>query len=506
MDALKRSVSLDLTDSRASHNSLDSGYTSDLNSPDVASSDHSLPVSRDTSHLVLSHSLSEQSVETTQDALSNVTSPTVSDQSTLTDLSSSTSTPNGLVNKPVSQQEITQLSENTCRPAPDLVPNVCSSEIKVCPVGPISPTVITSAPHQTGRVQASARQFSKLAEKFESCSSDDKLEFVSYYVAIAEQRILKNFIAETFTSEEDEVTAQGAPDKFTVTTSGEARGLVCETPPVGPVFFDSSACEDQPGPTSPLLQVFATPTFAGPAAKLIVSIIETPSYNLGLKPYRRKHIEPDPSSLNEIEEYDEMTPVILEHDNVYRESDLERPCSLTIDFHSSLESVNIEEFLVLETETSPDRFERTLHLSQWGRWRRSSVDLPAVLSQHQPDVLSSRYAGRELPPRHGKRSCKLFLPKKQSDEELEDDPPVQHVSPTLPELPVATLVSSVKRRRREPADLTFVGFNALSHFKHTVNAFSLPWIGLFSAFLTLESLMIFQDGVQTYKARDCSFE
>ena len=552
MEVLKRSFSLDLmTDSRASHNSLDSGYTSDtyLNSPDTSSSDagtsdHGLVVtlsnSSSKSDDVFFHTLLGQcgDVIKPKETLSNDTSPTVSDITTLTDTSStepsttnSTPAPSDNVSDPIARNTV--VTDKMCFPSPSPVDkeNETCFEIKECSIDSINTTSSQTCPIGSPKLNPNAKprpsrvstqtskNISKLATKFECCSSQDKLEFVSYYVALDEQRILKRFIEETFKSKEDEVTVTTTPEKIVVTIAGEVKVFSIQRKKEIPSFserslsFDSLECEPEPETSTLQLGLFATPNYAKSVSKLIFTI-QKPTYNLGLRPYKRKHIEPDPCCSKNLLEFNEISPVVLDYpknhpkNKVHRESQLERPASLMLTLPSSFESANIKEFLIQDTGTTPERLERTLHLSEWGRWRRKSIDLPDVSNQRRSNIVSSKYTGREIPSsaHHEKRPCKLFTSNTEeahdelftsNTEEAEDELftsnteeaddeaiPLLEVAPLSQSVsPVSKFVSPVKqssmKKKKKRVDLTFVGFNALSYLKHMVNKLSFcAWLGL----------------------------
>ena len=190
-------------------------------------------------------------------------------------------------------------------------------------------------------------------------------------------------------------------------------------------------------------------------------------------------------------EYDEISPVVSDRDNVKNYNDslckeyqLDRPNSLLLDFQSSLESVCIENFLVQSSENVTDKLkvDSTLHLSEWGRWRKKSIDLPEVFSERRPNPLSSRYLGREISSttHHEKRPCKLFLSKREEQEE-EESPLLGIASYSRPVSLVSESVSPVKQNskkkketKRKPIDTRFLGFNPLSYLKHMVIGSSNP--------------------------------
>ena len=526
MGALKRSISLDLTDSRASHNSSDSGYTSDyyVNSPETFTSDvgvsnrslsFSLSNSSNKSDSVFYRSTLEQCSEKSKDS---DTSPTDSDNI-------NTTNPDEAVAKSFPNDPLQAYTGVPCKPiGRNIIRNTASSfstlSEETSPSSPGDPP----KPHRSSekprslRVSAQhSKDISKIAKKFESCSSQDKLEFVSYYVATNEQRILKRFITETYSPDKDKdlVFPVSSLEKISVTFAGEVQVFSLPVPRkvttpkmlVRSFSVDCLECRIYPKLRNFSAVIshayFSSPTYVTSDSKQILRPIEIPSYDLGLKPYKRKiFAEPKPRVLEKVHENHEIGPVLpnLEYETdpphssnsvlpnlEYKtdpphstNSELERPCSLFLDTASSLDSVSIENFLIQSSVTSSDRVERTLQLSEWGRWRRESIDLPAVFNQRRSNFVSSKYMGRVISSSHGKQPCKLFLSKPDLPDENEN-PLSENVAhsqpaagPTLGSYVVRPSVkqNSLKRNeksRRQAVDLTFVGFNAFSHFKHLVN-------------------------------------
>ena len=508
MGALKRSISLDLTDSRASHNSSDSGYTSDyyVNSPETFTSDvgvsnslsFSLSNSSNKSDSVFYRSTLEQCSEKTKDS---DTSPTDSDNI-------NTTNPDEAVAKSFPNDPLQAYTDVPCKPiGRNIIRNTASSFSTLSEETLPSSPSDNPKPHRSSekprslRVSAQhSKDISKIAKKFESCSSQDKLEFVSYYVATNEQRILKRFIAETYSPDKDKdlVFPVSSLEKISVTFAGEVQVFSLPVPRkvttpkmlVRSFSVDCLECRIYPKLKNFSAVIshayFSSPTYVTSDSKQMLRPIEIPSYDLGLKPYKRKiFAEPKPRVLEKVRENHEIGPVLpnLEYDKDpphSTNSELDRPCSLFLDTASSLDSVSIENFLIQSSVTSSVRVETTLQLSEWGRWRRESIDLPAVFNQRRSNFVSSKYMGRVIPCSYGKQPCKLFLSKPDLPDENEN-PLSENVAhsqpvagPTLGSYVVRPSVkqNSLKRNeksRRQAVDLTFVGFNAFSHFKHLVN-------------------------------------
>ena len=521
MGALKRSISLDLTDSRASHNSSDSGYTSDyyVNSPetsDVWVSNRSLSVSlsnsSNKSDSVFYRSTLEQCSEkskesdtspTDSDSTNNVNPDDSAAKSSLTDpLRSHTDVPC----KHIPQKIIRNTPSSFSTLSEEKLPSNSEDPTKPHPPSGKPRSLRVSAQH--------SKDISKIAKKFESCSSQDKLEFVSYYVATNEQRILKRFITETYSPDKDKdlVFPVSSLEKVSVIFAGEVQVFSLPVPRkvntpkilVRSFSVDCLECRIYPKLKNFSAVVshafFSSPTYVTSDSKQILRPIEIPKYDLGLKPYKRKSFaEHKPRVL---EKFHDISPVLpnLEYEtdqphptnsvlpNLEYETDpphatkseLERPCSLFLDSASSLDSVSIENFLIQSSVTSSDRVERTLQLSEWGRWRRESIDLPAVFNQRRSHFISSRYMGRVIPCSHGKQPCKLFLSKPDLPDE-DENPLSENVAHSQPAAGPTSGSNGVrppvkqnslkknKKSRHEAVDLTFVGFNAFSHFKHLVN-------------------------------------
>ncbi|KAL5262796.1 hypothetical protein ACHWQZ_G008252 [Mnemiopsis leidyi] len=497
MGALKRSISLDLTDYRASHNSSDSGYTSDycVPSPENFTADVGI------TNRSLSFSLSNSSNKSDSvfyrsplEQCSKKSSISESDKTRLADNSALTTSPTSDLNaktdvlcKPISRNIIKNaptlfntLLEETTPPSPDdLLKSRCLSE------KPRS--VRVSAEH--------SKDISKIAKKFESCSRRDKLEFVSYYVATNEQRVLKRFIAETPEKEKDVVVPVPSHKKMFVTYAGEVQVFsvprTVTTPKLLVRSFSVDCLECRIYPKLKIFSAeicfayFSPPSYITPNSKQTLrDPIELPTYDLGLKPYKRKLLrEPGTIALENVHENKEISPVPSNSASDPGpthciKSELERPSSILLDSTSSLDSVSIENFLIQSSVTSSDRIERTLQLGDWARWRRDSIDLPTVPNPRRSNFISSRYLGRAIPRSHEKRPCKLFLSKTDLSDD-DESPPTETVAHTQPAIPsynsrsvsLASQKSSKKgkKKRRETVDLTYVGFNAFSHFKHLVN-------------------------------------